>query len=279
MKIQPFLQFIAARERVRLRKESGAPKPWTDDPILQRYRFCNIRREDDRTTRWIAQHWRAGRADNQDLWFWMLVARYINRISTLKRFTPVRAWNPSAVRTILRSVAEDGPVWGAAYMIGTHGVAKNKIDYVVDDILSSAWARRKEIRPRLGDTLAEFCVRLTSLDGVSGFTAGQVIADTKYANCTLQTADDWYTFAVSGPGSRRGLNRLLDRPVGAPWKETEWKRQLDALYATVRERGPQYGLPPLHAQDIQNCLCEFDKYERVRLGEGTPKQRYPGGAE
>lgn len=32
----------------------------------------------------------------------------------------------------------------------------------------------------------------------------------------------------------------------------------------------------LCAQDIQNCLCEFDKYERVRLGEGAPKQRYPG---
>jgi hypothetical protein len=33
-------------------------------------------------------------------------------------------------------------------------------------------------------------------------------------------------------------------------------------------------LKDLHAQDIQNCLCEFDKYERVRLGEGTPKQLY-----
>jgi hypothetical protein len=35
----------------------------------------------------------------------------------------------------------------------------------------------------------------------------------------------------------------------------------------------KYG-KPMHAQDLQNCLCEFDKYERARLGEGTPKQIY-----
>ncbi len=33
------------------------------------------------------------------------------------------------------------------------------------------------------------------------------------------------------------------------------------------------GLHGLHAQDLQNCLCEFDKWMRVRLGEGKPKRR------
>jgi hypothetical protein len=30
----------------------------------------------------------------------------------------------------------------------------------------------------------------------------------------------------------------------------------------------------LCAQDLQNCLCEFAKDERVRLGEGTRKRRF-----
>jgi hypothetical protein len=34
------------------------------------------------------------------------------------------------------------------------------------------------------------------------------------------------------------------------------------------------GLGDLHAQDLQNCLCEFDKMERARLGEGKPKRRF-----
>ena len=33
---------------------------------------------------------------------------------------------------------------------------------------------------------------------------------------------------------------------------------------------------PLHAQDVENCLCEFDKYERTRLGEGRPRSLYAG---
>ena len=34
------------------------------------------------------------------------------------------------------------------------------------------------------------------------------------------------------------------------------------------------GLHGLRAQDLQNCLCEFDKWMRVRLGEGKPKRRF-----
>ena len=33
----------------------------------------------------------------------------------------------------------------------------------------------------------------------------------------------------------------------------------------------------LHAQDRQSILCEFDKYERVRLNEGNPRRRFHGG--
>ena len=59
--VDPTERFVAVmreRENIRLRREQGLSRPWTSDPFLQHYRFCNIRREDDRTTRWIAEHWR-----------------------------------------------------------------------------------------------------------------------------------------------------------------------------------------------------------------------------
>jgi hypothetical protein len=37
------------------------------------------------------------------------------------------------------------------------------------------------------------------------------------------------------------------------------------------------GLGDLHAQDLQNCLCEVDKYLRAKLGEGKPKRRFAVG--
>jgi hypothetical protein len=103
--------------------------------------------------------------------------------------------------------------------------------------------------------------------------AGQVIANLKYVE-PLRSADDWWT----GPGSRRGLNRALGRPVNAPWSEREWRTAFDRLYAHIKPALKRAGIR-LHAQDLQSCLCEFDKYERARLGEGTPKRRYAGVPE
>ena len=54
-----YLYFVAERELVRHRKESGTPGPWTDDPVLQQYRFTNVRRRDDRMTKWFIEHLRA----------------------------------------------------------------------------------------------------------------------------------------------------------------------------------------------------------------------------
>jgi hypothetical protein len=43
---------------------------------------------------------------------------------------------------------------------------------------------------------------------------------------------------------------------------------------TLSRTSPHLQLPRLELHDIQFQLCEFDKYERVRLGEGRPKSKY-----
>ena len=52
-----FLYWIKERESIRKKKEAGNPKPWTDDPILQNYRFCNVRRMDDTVSQWLLKNW------------------------------------------------------------------------------------------------------------------------------------------------------------------------------------------------------------------------------
>jgi DNA adenine methylase len=114
--------------------------------------------------------------------------------------------------------------------------------------------------------------------GFGSFLAGQVVADLKY-DSPLNRAPDWWTWAASGPGSRRGLNRVLGRPKSSPWDETEWLQSLQRLHEIIGPRIAAAGMPEIHMQDLQNCLCEWDKFERVRLGEGKPRSRYPGQAE
>ena len=49
--VQAFFDFCREREAIRLRRERGAPPPWSEDPIFQQARFLNIFREDDRGSR------------------------------------------------------------------------------------------------------------------------------------------------------------------------------------------------------------------------------------
>jgi len=109
---------------------------------------------------------------------------------------------------------------------------------------------------------------------MGSFHAAQVIADLKYVG-RLRRAIDWWNFAASGPGSLRGLNRVIGRATDAPWEEAEWLEALRLVRKIVAPGLYKAGLPKMQAQDTQNCLCEFDKYERIRLGEGKGRKFVP----
>jgi hypothetical protein len=60
----PAAELMRMRHDICLRKAHGDPPPWTDDPVLQRYSFCNVYREFDRQTLWIDDNIRRPHADH-----------------------------------------------------------------------------------------------------------------------------------------------------------------------------------------------------------------------
>jgi hypothetical protein len=276
MRTAELFAFIRERESIRVHREAGLPKPWTDDPILQSYRFCNVYREYDTETLWFAKNWRIPHAKDPDMWFASLVFRFVNWHQTAVEIGYPVPWDPAHFKRTLQLRKKQGnKVYSGAYMISTHGVKEEKHAYLAKS-LSKIWRRREEIRYRQGEYLTDFHQRLMNCFDVGSFIAGQVIADAKYCGNMYHTKD-WWTFAASGPGSRRGLNRVMGNPVDKPWKEATWYTTLTTLKAEIDPFVRQTKvMMRIHAQDLQNCLCEFDKYERVRLGEGKPKQRYNG---
>lgn len=268
--------WIVERHRIYLRKTASYPKPWTKDNILRTYRFCNVYRELDTVTQWIAQNWRKPHQDDPELWFAMAVARLVNWPSTLEALGYPVPWDEGNFIEVFKDLKVNGEkVWGGAYIVSTNGNVAAKHVYIAKRVLSPLWKARASNRPRRGDTLAAIHARLTSNIGVGSFIGGQIIADVKYAK-PLKKVGDWHTFAVPGPGSLRGMNRVMGRDVNESQRTKEWQVELSYLQDNVNKEISKHEMEPLHGQDMQNCLCEFDKYERVRLGEGKPKALYPG---
>lgn len=278
MRVEELVSFIVARHSIYVeRYKKHKKKPWTTDPILRKFRFCNVYRELDTVTQWVTRYYRTPLIGNPDLWFAMAVARWVNWPATLHDIGLPVPWNRNKFLRVLRKRNEAvEKVWTGAYMIGTQGNAVDKPLFIADSVLNPLWEQRKTLRPRPGDTLEAFASRVISVKNQGRFMVGQMVADAKYEpGSILAAAEDWNTFAVSGPGSRRGLNRVVGRDKNSPWKEEAWHDRLMELRVAVNAALPPW-MESLHAQDLQNCLCEFDKYERVRLGEGRPRSLYKG---
>lgn len=274
-----FFYWVKERWEIYQRRCAGLPKPWTTDHILQTVYFTNVRREDDKTTVWLRTRVREPLVTATDpaLPFAVLCFRWFNWIPTgerLLRAGLLRRWNAA---TAIRLLDGSGQIFTGAFNISNGGSKKPKLQRVCEDYLDVAWRILGPKGERLGKlkgeiSLAEAHRILSELPGFggTGFMAAQVIADLKYTPY-LRGASDWWSWCCPGPGSRRGLNLVLGRLVQGP-PSPDFVGNVARLRREVSELP---GVPELHAQDIQNCLCEFSKYERVRTG-GRTKRRYAG---
>lgn len=299
MRTAELFAWIKERHAISLLHEAGASKPYTQDPILQKFSFCNVYRERDRVTRWVAKNWRDKNKKDPHLWFAMVVARFINWPDTMQQLgypletmavgTASLAFNyfAGAFLGVVESRQAAGQqVYGGAYTISTNGRTMVKHRYLLEHVFRPLWANREAVESVLANrrvSLQGVHTALTAFQGLGSFMAAQVIADLKYAQ--LRKAPDWWTWAASGPGSRRGLNRVCHGTATghtdkllAPWREDVWLQTLQILHDEISGMAAAAELPQIHAQDLQNCLCEWDKWCRVTNNEGRPRSLYPGHA-
>lgn len=280
-----FLYFANEREAIRILKEDmGHPGPWTQDPILQKYKFTNIRRRDDRVTKWIIENIIYPCNDDDDLWFTLLIARLVNWPPTLQALIAAEilpantgAFKSEQFVVTMEICAEKGhKAWGGAYMIYPTRLSPgmSKAYNLTEHILKPLLADREKIESRMGGCLSVSGMThmLSGHFGIGTFIAGQVAADLTYSEYWLAEAADLYTWAPSGPGSQLGLNYATGSKLTKAWKQDEFNEQLRILhFALTRER-----LIPedITLHDVQNVCCEFGKYCKAALGHGKPKTNY-----
>ena len=163
--IQQLQQFIIERENIRLRKEAGDPRPWTTDPILAAKSFCNVRREDDRGTKWLATNWRESHQDDPDFWFAAAVYRRgCNKERTAAALGYPAPWTAELGDRYEAAVEEHG--YSKAYLLVVGGESKGMtLQHAIRSlVLDGLWKNRDYYRPVKGDTLAGFTRRLSKQD-------------------------------------------------------------------------------------------------------------------
>ena len=80
--LEVFLYWIRERFAIYQRGQAGCLKPWTDDEILQNYRFTNPYRELDKTTAWFRTMVRDPLRDDPAVVLATTIVRWFNFIPT-----------------------------------------------------------------------------------------------------------------------------------------------------------------------------------------------------
>jgi hypothetical protein len=123
---------------------------------------------------------------------------------------------------------------------------------------------------------------LMRVKGIGSFMAGQIVADLRHVQQGAWA--DRHTWAPLGPGSRRGMAWLegWDGTTDLPsMPQAHFNEQIarlsDFFYGDAKLNAIMTDRQ-LEAHDLQNCLCEFDKFMRLETGTGRAKNQYPGRA-
>jgi hypothetical protein len=278
-----FVAFIIERENCRLAKEMGI-YPHTQDLILRVNRFCNVNREHDAVTRWVKTHVRdRDDLNHRQMVLNLLVARIFNNPNAIQHVIPCHDLDRCAIR--LNAMRRGGQsVFRGAYMMVVHGDAgkgKNAIDFYCNLVKN---VDMLGIGDRV-DNLAFVADLISSVTGLGRFMANQIVTDLRYTRFyPPEATKDWETFLWSGPGTLRGVRRYYGLDIDSGREPDFIKgtclthKQAPAI--VLRLRDELRGQFPIEIQNhfkdpnnLSNCFCEFDKYERVLGMVPSTKER------
>jgi cation transport regulator ChaC len=277
----PFWAWITERHRIYLKKQAGDPPPWTEDKIMQSFRFCNVFRELDTVTIWLRENWRDPYADSEQLWIAMCLARQINWPETLAEVGfPRDGYDAKSIQRALEARKKRGEkVYTGAYMISApsgdyRGMAKP--EYTAEIVVGALWRARAGFDALFAGgrqpTMQEVHSWLRGFRGWGDFMAYEVVTDLRHTRY-LRNAPDINTWAVAGPGAIRGLHRLHGRPYTKSLSQEQACEEMRELLALSRTSLPDF-IPPLELREIEHSLCETDKWLRVEAGQGRLRSKY-----
>ena len=286
------------RERATIRKKKDIlkePAPWTDNPILRKIKFTNVKREHDPHTKWVIDNI----CHRYDIpleirLLNIIIYRIYNKSQTAEMIgmpfgQPLSLEQMSKIEAQFRDLDERGvTIFTNAFNTGGiksslgRSFSGGYIPMRVITFFNHLW----EIS--FQDKLMEQKTPLTTLEllmshkGIGEFLGYQMWVDFTYCDDYPWSENE---FTVAGPGCMNGLDRLFIEKDEMTHEECLfWLRDnphvLDIDWADLFDYMDDHD-QCANVMSLENCFCELGKYiksiEALEQGKRAPvRNKYDG---
>lgn len=290
-RLDEFWNFITERQKIWYSRfvRKKLP-PWTNDKVLCQNHFTNVYRELDPGTKYAIEHILELRKSKKDRIFNIMIYRLIGKEETHRYigFQYVKKFDSTIFVNNLNEIKKQGMhPFTSAYMVSAYNSmgSKNKITNI-----SRIFTLLKQnidgfyYKLITAPSMEKAYKIISGQPGYGNFLSYQILVDLTYP---LKTeggiglidlpAGDW---ASAGPGARNGIKILLKTPFVSDLTVMKWLRDMQreefrrlmlAFPFWKNEYNPK---GDISLSNIQNCLCEYYKYVKIKEGWGRGRRRF-----
>lgn len=270
--------FASERQAVFERRVAGLAAPWTDDAILQTFKFCNVFRAADRVSQYMIKNvcYHDESCTAEDRLFQIVAFRTFSKIETWRSVHAFLGRYPtlddlsdgSFTKALDHARQENGGLYTGAFILCANDAYGQPLKHLnhVELFRHMFLAESLGIRLLAAGSLREVYNLLHAYPLIGDFMAYQIAIDLNYSDLINFSENE---FTQPGPGALRGIKKCFES-LGdyEPADVILW------MVENQEKEMARLGLPfnglrgrPLHAIDCQGLFCETDKYCREAAPE------------
>lgn len=268
-----YWKFATKRQEVFFNRLYERESPWTDDEIIQKYKFTNAYRASDRVSQFLIRNviYNDEHYSPEDQCFRILFFKLFNKIETWEYIKDsvgeitYSSYNYDRYNQLLmKKINSNERIYSAAYIMpsgksyfGNEKKHQNNLkllEYMMESGLPKQIAKAKSLKG-----LYEV---LLSYPTLGTFLAFQFAIDINYSElCDFSEM----SFVVAGPGAKNGIRKCFGDIKGYNYE--------DVIRYVAEKQEEEFEKRGLHFKslfgrelqliDCQNLFCETDKYARV----------------
>jgi len=275
------MYWMTERQNIFWKRLNGEPAPWSDDEIFQAYKFTNVYRLLDRSSQFMLKNviYDGNDWNEEDMIFRIMLYKFFNLPFTWEYMQEhfynnlicLEWYDKDEFKSCLDKLTDnDVTIYSNAYMMTgakTYGSdIKHHNHFEMFDMFFKSGKIPFVQEIMKSKSLKQLYKNLLRAKYVGPFLAMQLATDLNYSPLFDFNPD---SFVIAGPGAKRGLQKLHKTiPDGTKYEDLieDVMHDFDVhirghSFIGLEKDDGEAILPSL--MDIQNCLCELDKYMRA----------------